>query len=107
MNIPILQTKDGLIEPQDVAVVFSDSEGNCRLVETSPSERHAFARKIASNRQWQSKRYVMHDIVMLDREMAGRIYDFIASQVETNDVAKAIMSDIRGEPLESGERYKP
>lgn len=96
MNIPILETKDDLVGRQDVAVVVKDVDGNCKLVETTPAERQTIARKLASNRQWQSKRYVMHDIVMINRDMANRMYEYIEMQAERDLVAKAIIADILG-----------
>ena len=97
MTIPILGSDDRLIHPQDIAVVFRDVDGGCVWVETTPQERLAIVRKLASNRQWHSKNYATHEVALIDATLAQRIGTVLASIAETNPEANALLADLGGE----------
>lgn len=97
MSVPIiLNSDDQLTKPAAVGIIFFDREGNCRQVNSSPSEQHAFARKMAANRGWKSKNYEVRDVAVLLLELLKRIGDLLDSLEDSNPEAKAILDDMRG-----------
>jgi len=97
MPIPIiLNNDDQIVKPAAVGIIFFDRAGNCRQVNSSPSEQHAFARKMASNRGHLSKNYEVRDVVVLPLELLKRIGDFLDTFEGINPEAKAILDSLRG-----------